>query len=86
LGKTNVPLLCQLTEHSTQQLPSKAIIKLTKVISNRKKTSMDNNCIEEPIQQVSSFLNSINIDSITDKPFRYLAVEQVVNSTQLIPL
>ena len=49
-GKTNVPLLSQLAEGNFQQLPSKGIIKLTKAISNRKKTSIDSTQIADPLE------------------------------------
>ena len=47
---------------------------------------MDSTQIEDPLEQITAFLKNINIDAVTEKPMRYLAVEQIVNSTQLIPL
>lgn len=40
IGKVNLQLLRQLSEQNYEQLPSKSVIKLTRVINSRRKPSL----------------------------------------------
>ena len=57
-----------------------------KIVNERTKKFQENPEVDSSLEEVKQFLDKLNIEAITDKPFRYLAVEQIVNSTQLIPL
>ncbi len=56
------------------------------IIRTKKKPLLPTTQVADALFEIKCFLEKLNVDNITEKPLRYLAVERFINQDQLAPL